>query len=203
MAKVTPPQNIPSELLKAYRGAMGEIRTGDRVYKRYPFRVPPMQTKVGHPSVKQKKQRDRFNLVKEKFNSLTWEERQRWFDAMPEWGSLLWYYNFFMLSGLIDVLGADAKGAQVIKSIQNITDSIPAGGKTVTIPVAVDTSKVVVMVWGAGYNRTIEYFNESAVAWAWSVYPVWSNLQPNSIHISWSIAAWGAATVAIQIIEYI
>lgn len=203
MAKIEPPQNIPSELLPGYRKALGEERLDDRVHKRYPFRVPAMQTLVGHPSTKQKTQRGRFKLVIEKFKSLTWEQRQRWYAAMPEWKSLLWYYNFFMLSGLIDVLGADAKGAQVIKSIQNIADTIPIGGKTVAIPVAVDTSKVVVMLWGASYQyETIEY-DSIAYGWAWSVYPVWSDLQANSIRVDWGMVPSLAAKVSLQIIEYI
>lgn len=204
MAKVEGPQEIPAELLDGYRAAMGEITPIDGVRKRYPYRVPPMQTLVGHPSTKQKGQRDRFNLVTEKFNALTTAERQRWYAAMPEWGSLLWYYNFFMLSGIMDVLGADGRGAQVIKSIQNIKDTIPIGGKTVAIPVNIVIAKTVIMLWGSTYNYIA--FEADGGQWAapaWPVYPAWDNLTVNSIDISWSVAAKIAADVSIQVIEYI
>ncbi len=71
---------------------------------------------------------------------------------------------------------------------ENIKDSIPTGGKTVTIPNAVDVTKVVVMIWGASYNEAEKSWTAYATGcweqgdcqldWqafayrAWSVYPV-------------------------------
>lgn len=204
MAKVGPPQEIPSELLKAYQATLGEIRPDDGVRKRYPFKLPPLQTAVGHPSPKQKEQRARFIAAKNDFADVDWATRQRWYAAMPEWGSLLWYYNYFIMSDLMGNANLPQGGVGVIKSIQNIKDTIPIAGKTVAIPVAIDVSKTVIMLWGASYNYDHEEWTETCCgAWAWLVNPVWSNLQANSIRIDWGIAAFVAADVSIQVIEYI
>lgn len=204
MAKTDGTQNIPSELLDTYRATLGEEKPGDVVGKRYPYRVPRMQNGHGNVTATQRIQRDKFKYVIDKFKGLSAAERARWYAAMPPWSSLLWYYNFFMLSGLIDVLGANAKGASVIKSIQNISDSIPTGGKTVTIPNAVDTSKVVIMIWGSAHNWNFEEpIPDNFAAYAWNIFPVWSNLTATSIWVGWSETPQFAATVSLQIIEYI
>ena len=203
MARTEGDQDIPSELIDAYRATLGEQKPNLAVGKRYPFRLPTMQAGKSGETAAQRTQRDRFKYVIDKFKTLSPAERARWYAGMPPWSSLLWYYNFFMLSGLMDVLGADASGASVIKSIQNIKDTIPTGGKTVTIPNAIDTSKVVVMLWGASYGYGEHYEETFAFAWCWSIYPVWDNLQANSIDIGWSMTPVAAADISIQIIEYL
>lgn len=203
MAKITPPQNIPSELLDGYRATLGEERPDHGVRKRYPYRVPTMQSLVGHPSPKQRAQRARFLIAKSNFANADWPTRQRWYAAAPEWGSVLWYYNYFIMSSLAGNADPEHGGFGVIKSIQNITDTIPIIGKTVTIPVAVDITKTVVMIWGASYNYAFDTWEDLPYAWAWAVYPIWGNLQPTSIDISWSLTPFAAAGVSIQVIEYI
>jgi len=204
VAKVTGPQEIPSALLDDYRAALGEVRPDTGVRKRYPYRVPTMQTDVGHPSPKQKAQRDRFLIAKNNFAGVDWPTRQRWYAAMPEWGSLLWYYNFFIMSSLLGNANIPQGGVGVIKSIQNIKDTIPIGGKVVAIPVAIDTTKAVVMMWGSSYNHDDEEpFEGFRFAWAWPVYPIWSDLQANSIRVDWGLTAEVGADVSIQVIEYI
>ncbi len=219
MAKTDGTQNVPAPLLDSYRATLGEQRPNDVIEKRYPYRVKKMQEGGHGVSRAQVIQRERFKTVRDQFNTLSPAERARWYAGMPPWSSFLWYYNYFMLSGLMDILGADARGASVIKNIQNIKDSIPTGGKTVTIPNAVDVTKVVVMIWGASYNEAEKSWQAFATGcWAegdcqldwtayayraWSVYPIWGNLQPTSIDISWGIAAKIAGDVSIQIIEYL
>lgn len=159
MAKVTPPQNIPAELLDLYRAALGEKRPDNGVRKRYPYRVPTMQSEVGRPSPKQKTQRARFDVAIQKFNATSWPDRQRWYDAMPPWGSLLWYYDYFILSALMGDAYLNSGGLGVIKSIQVVKESVPTtGGKAFAIS-TVDPAKTVVMLYGNSFiSDTIQSF---------------------------------------------
>lgn len=203
MAKITGAQSIPSELLDGYRANLAEARPDNAVVgKRYPYRVPTQQD-GGRPSVKKREQRERFKLALEKFAGVDEETRERWYDAMPPWSSLLWYYNYFIMSALMGDTNIKQGGAGVIKSIQNYTQSIPTGGATVNFGTAVDPAKTVVMIWGASYDFDWDQVGDVPYAWAWPVYPVWDTLTANSIHIAWSLTPQIAATVAIQIIEYI
>lgn len=203
MAKTEGTQTIPSEWLDAYRATLGEQRPNLAVHKRVPYRLPNMQAGKSGETAAQRVQRSRFLYVRNKFKTLTPAERARWYAAMPAWSSLLWYYNFFMLSGLMDVLGADARGASVIKSIQNRTIDVPIAGTTITHVTAIDAKKTVVMMFGAAYNEGREYWDIGYFHWAWSVYPVWGTLSNTNISLTWSINPTAAAKVAVQIIEYI
>lgn len=204
MAKTEGTQSIPSELLDAYRATLGEQRPNLAVQKRYPFHVPTVQDIKGHPSAKQRIQRWRFKYVYSKFNLISYAERQRWYAAMPEWGSLLWYYNFFILSGIMGVLGAIPGGAQVIKTIQNRILTVPLAGTTITHATVIDASKAVVMLWGGSYDYHAEEVVEN-VWWAagWPVYPLWGTLTNTNISLTWTVDPLVAGKVAVQVIEYI
>ena len=203
MAKTEGDQNVPSGLLDAYRATLGEVRPDAAVHKRYPWRMPTMQAGKANETAKQRIQRNRFNTVRAKFNTLSPAERARWYAGMPPWSSLLWYYNYFMLSGLNDVLGADARGASVIKSIQNRTIELPTAGTTITHATVVDASKVVVMLWGASYAYDWDQVGDIPYAWAWPVYPIWGTLNNTNISITWGMLPEAAAKVALQVIEYL
>lgn len=205
MAKVTPPQNIPSELLDLYRAALGEKRPDHGVRKRYPYRVPTMQTLVGHPSPKQKTQRARFLVAENNFADVDWPTRQRWYAAAPIWGSYLWYYNYFIMSSLLGNANPEAGGSGVIKSIQHKLISIPAGaGEGQVAITAVDIAKTVVMISGA----SVAYGYEEDQPFAVPVYPYVSSIAAELVKAKWSIAApFGnntlAAVISILVIEYI
>jgi len=203
MAKTEGTQEIPSTLLDAYRATLGEQKPNTAVQKRYPFRLPSSQTKRGVPTPKQRIQRDRFLLARNSFKERSFPEKERWYAARPEWSSLLWYYNFFVMSSLNDVLGADARGAQVIKSIQNRTLEVPLNGTTITHFTVVDPTKTVVMLWGASYKYSTDQVGDIPYAWAWPVYPIWGTLNATNISLTWGIAAEQAGHVALQVIEYI
>lgn len=203
MAKTEGEQTIPCSLRDAYRAALAEQKPDLSIEKRYPYRMPTKQDKKGVPTPGQRIQRARFKTVIGSFNALSQAEKTRWYGAMPEWGSLLWYYNFFMLSGLMDVLGADARGAQVIKRILNRTLEIPIAGTTITHATTVDASKVVVMLWGAAYNFDEAQVGEYPYAWAWPIYPIWGTLGNTNISLTWSIDPHAAGKAALQVIEYI
>lgn len=205
MAKVEGPQEIPSELLDGYRGTLGEITPIDGVRKRYPFRVPTMQTLVGHPSPKQKAQRARFLIAKGDFAGVDFPTRQRWYDAAPEWGSFLWYYNYFIMSSLVGNADPNSGGAGVIKSIQHKLVAIPAGaGEGQVAITAIDVAKSVVMLNGA----SVAIDTENAERWATMVFPYVSSLASELLKCKWCVAvpyasATKAATISAIIIEYI
>lgn len=204
MAKTEGTQSIPSEWLDAYRATLGEQRPNTAVHKRYPWRLPNMQAGKSGETAAQRIQRARFLYVRDKFKALTPAERARWYAAMPPWSSLLWYYNFFMLSGLMDVLGGDTRGAQVIKTIQNRTLEVPLAGTTITHATVIDASKAVIMLWGGGYNYTA--FEADGGVWtapAWPVVPMWGTLSNTNISLTYALDPKVAAKVALQVIEYI
>lgn len=176
MAKVTPPQNIPAELLDGYRASLGEMRPEEKVRKRYPYRVPTMQTLKGHPSAKQKAQRARLLGVISQFNDTSWADRQRWYAAMPPWGSFLWYYNYFILSAFMYDANVSQGGAGVIKTIQMVKEEVPTtGGKGYVIN-AVAPAKTVVMLYGNSYiSDTVQRFSGVAA----DDTEVTKNLSPN------------------------
>jgi len=203
MAKTDGTQDIPSALLDSYRATLGEQRPNTAVGKRYPYRLPPMQASGKNWTKAQNVQRNRFRTVMDSFKTLSPAEKARWYAAMPPWSSLLWYYNFFMLSGLMDVLGADAKGASVIKSIQNRTIDLPLAGTTITHAAVIDAQKTVVMLWGASYKYNWDQVGDIPYAWAWPVYPIWGTLNNTNISLTWAIAPEVGSKVALQVIEYL
>lgn len=203
MAKTEGEQTIPSALLDAYRATLGEQRPALGVQKRYPWRLPTMQAGKSNETAGQRIQRGRFKTVRDSFKTLTPAERARWYAAMPPYSSLLWYYNYFMLSGLMDVLGADARGASVIKSIQNRTIELPLDGTTITHAAVIDASKAVVMLWGASYDFDWDQVGDVPYAWAWPVYPIWGTLNNTTISLTWGMLPNSVAKVSLQVIEYL
>lgn len=106
MAKITiGPQNIPSALEKGYSAALTLKMPNNWLRGRYPFRIPTMQTILGHPSATQIRQRATFKQCKDCFKLqplaggveppyLGPRNRSWWYTEAS--GSGLWYYNYFM-----------------------------------------------------------------------------------------------------------
>lgn len=151
MAKYEGVQNIPSELLDGYRGALNAHPTGSIVKKRYPYRIPPMQEGGKGVYPRQKAQRARFKEVIQNFKGTSPADRARWYAAEPPWGSFLWYYNYFIMSGLAGNANITQGGSGVIKSIQFVNKSIPTGGNEPITIAEVDPAKTVVMLFGNSY----------------------------------------------------
>ena len=216
MAKITGTQTIPSELRTLYEGALTPALPDGTVRARFPFRLPAFQ-KNGHKVTEaQRAQRDRFLQAHAQFKNLDSAERARWYDARPVWNSLLWYYNYFMLSALNGVLGAINPGACVIRSIQNQRLSVPATGTWITFSTAVDVAKCVIMIWGGAYtmqtvtdhsdfidfqNAEVDVYQRAMAGVV--VNPIWDSLASSSMWIGWAVTPAAAAQVAVQIIEYI
>jgi len=205
VAKVTGTQSVPSALLDLYRGALGEQTPKNAIAKRYPYRVPTIQTERGHPSAKQLEQRARFNTVRGNFETLSPSERTRWYDNMPPWGSFLWYYNYFLMSGLSGNADTKHGGAGLIKSIQFKEISMPGGtGEGQVAITAIDPTKAVVMLYG---NSHIMGEYEQGVSNI-TVYPYVSSIAAELVKCKWSITAFEgdstqAANIGITVIEYI
>ncbi len=144
-------QNIPSELLDSYRATLNPHPTGNIVKKRYPYRMPPMQEGGKGVSAKQSEQRERFKTIRDNFLALSPAERARWYDSMPVWNSFLWYYNYFIMSGLAGNADWQDGGFGVIKSIQFVKETVTVGGNKTFVINAVDAAKSVVMMFGNSY----------------------------------------------------
>ena len=220
MAKIEGTQTIPSELRTLYEGTLTPALPDGTVRARFPFSLPAFKKNGRKVTEAQRAQRDRFLQAHAQFKNLDSAERQRWYDARPIWNSLLWYYNYFMLSALNGVLGAINPGACVIRSIQNARLSVPATGAWFTFATTVLVEKCVIMLWGAAYKKTSAIWNEYAIAigtegqentaeWyatavgGWPVYPVWDSLNTDKIWIGWASTPDTAAEIAVQVIEYI
>ena len=151
MAEFEGEQNIPSELLDSYRATLNPHPTGSIVKKRYPYRMPPMQEGGRGVSTKQNEQRARFKNIRDNFATLSQAERQRWYDNMPPWASFLWYYNYFIMSGLAGNADWKDGGFGVIKSIQFVKETVQVGGNKTFVINTVDAAKSVVMMFGNSY----------------------------------------------------
>jgi len=151
MAKTEGVQSVPSALLDAYRATLGEQRPDNSVEKRYPYRLPTMQGGKSNETAAQRIQRDRFKIAITDFEKVSPAERARWYAGMPPWSSLLWYYNYFIMSSLMGNANITDGGAGVIKSIQFIKEEVPmTGGKSYAIN-TVDPAKTVVMMFGNSF----------------------------------------------------
>lgn len=219
MAKIEGTQTVPSEILESYKGNLTPAMPDGTVRARFPFRIPAFQSDGKKVTAEQIAQRTRFLAARDKFSELGPTERQRWYEARPPWGSLLWYYNYFILSALNGVLGAINPGAVVIRSIQNQKLSIPSTGAWITFATTVIPEKVVIMIWGGAHNKDTLTWQATAIAiyeggsadtnwpeyaaWAWPIFPVWDSLNSSSLWIGWAETPAAAANVAVQIIEYI
>ena len=150
MAKVEG-QEIPSELYAGYTRTLARVSSSGRVSRRYPYRLPHMQS--GSPRVSQaaQAQRERFKAAAAIFAAMPEAQRERYYAAAPEWNSVLWYYNYAIMSALAGNANADAGGCGVIKSIQNVSGFISASGVTALPIAAIDPIKAVVMLYGASF----------------------------------------------------
>ena len=197
MAKVEGTQSIPAEWLDEYRATLTEKQPDNVVRKRYPYRVPKMQSNKGRPHAAQVAQRTRFKKAISNFNAVGTSERARWYDSMPVWGSFLWYYNYFVLSALMGNANLDQGGAGVIKGINHYTGVLPAGNPAnVTIAIStIDPSKGVIMLYGAGYHEEAAY--------AFNVYPYLVALNSSQALCKASSHVAANAGFGISVIEYI
>jgi len=198
MAKVEGAQSIPAEWLDEYRATLTEKQPDNIVRRRYPYRLPKMQSNKGRPHAKQLIQRQRFKTALSKFGSIGSAERARWYDSMPVWGSFLWYYNYFILSALMGNANLDQGGAGVIKGINHYTFTLPTGTPVdVTVSIsAIDPVKAVAMLFGAGFN----YYQDTVGV---ANYPYLVSLNSSQAFLKGSLPNKEAAGCGVSIIEYI
>lgn len=203
MAKYEGTQSIPAEWLDEYRGALLDEHPGKIVRKRYPYRIPKMQKYGYGVTPAQQKQRNRFLAAIEKFNATPQAERQRWYASMPPWGSLLWYFNWFLLSGINGVLGAIVQGIQVIRVIQHLNVNLPTDGTAADFATAVDPSKVIVLFNGNAPKTNVHTYDGTEVPYVYLCTPMIHELFSSSIDIYWSPTPSFASNISVSIIEYI
>jgi hypothetical protein len=197
MARIEGTQSIPAELLDLYRGTLTEKLPDGSCRKRFPFRLPRFQ--LGGPGVtnEQKGQRQRWLAIRDKFKTLSDAERARWYAAMPQWNSQLWYFNYFQMSGLDGVAEVNGMGGGVIKDINHYTFTLPTG----TAPratIAIDTcdpTKSLPFFFGAGVWEPVS----SALALQ---YPFLVSLNSTQLIVG-SGENHFAAPCSVSLIEYI
>jgi len=205
MARIEGTQNIPSELKYFYDGTLTPLMPNAAIRSRYPWHVTQVQEGGPKESAGHKKQRARWKAIRDKFKTLTEAERQRWYAAAPPWGSLLFYYNYFMMSGLMGNATVGDKGGGVIKSIQFKTIAMPAAdGEGEVAITAVDPAKCVVMLYG----NSICVDEESGAWFVSPVYPYVSSFAAELVKCKWSLPVayvnpTKAANIGITVIEYI
>ena len=124
MAKFEGTQNIPSEWIDAWRGNLTDKSPKNITRKRYPFRRPGWEDGGNKVTEGQKGQRERVKIMQGKFKNVTHAVRQRWYAARPPWNSFLWYFNYFLMSGLVGNAVNGDKGGGVIKDINHYTVTV-------------------------------------------------------------------------------
>ena len=203
MAKIEGTQTIPSSVLIPYRGSLTESMANNVVRSRYPYRVKKMQLNGRGVSQAQKDQRARFLEAQALFQTITPAQKARWYDAMPRWHSLLWYYNFFMLSALNGVLGAVVSGAAVIKQIQNISIVISQTTLAVTIPTAIDPAKCLVFLFGQGNEEYFLSYSGGERLVMVGNPPAFSGLNSSRLTVFGAIPYLSQPSLTVSIVEYI
>jgi len=202
MAKIEGTQNIPAEWLDEYRATLTEKLPTEVSRKRFPFRLRLFQKGGYKITPEQLGQRGRFESVVDKFKDVSDEDRQRWYAARPPWGSLLWYYNYFMLSGLMGNAIVGTVGGGVIKDINHYTFTLP-GGTPANVTVNIDTcdpAKAICFFYGAG---AIIENPEPGVYYAVQVYPYLVALASSYAVVKASGSITGDWGCSMSIIEYI
>jgi len=198
MAKYEGTQEIPSELFVLYKGALVQGMPTGVIRKRFPWRLPLFQKGKYKVTDEQLEQRSRFESILEKFKTLSDEDRQRWYAARPPWGSYLWYYNYFMLSGLMGNAFVGTVGGGVIKNINHYVFTLPFGDPTeITVSISsCDPSKAIVFFYGAGP------YPIGTIGGVPS-YPFLVSLNSTQVIVKASLYCDGAAGCSLSLIEYI
>jgi len=198
MARIEGTQSIPSEWKTAYDGTLTPLMPNGAIRGRYPWRVPGLQENGSKVSTDQKTQRQRWLSIRDKFRNIDEATRQRWYAARPVWQSLLWYYNYFMMSGLMGNAVINDKGAGVIKDINHYTFGLASGtapDATITVD-ACDPQKSVPFFFGAGVLLA-----EADIPVA--VYPYLKSLASTQMIIGASMGLSYPAELSVTLIEYI
>ncbi len=198
MARIEGTQSIPSTWKEAYDGTVTPLMPSAAIRKRYPWKKPNKQAGGLDVTQAETDQRSRWLAVRNKFKDLDSATRARWYDARPVWNSLLWYYNYFMMSGLDGNAVIGNKGAGVIKDIHHYTFQLPIG----TAPVAT------VSIDTCDPYKSVPFFFGAGVVLAWAdlpvvVYPYLKTLASSYMVIGASMGLDFSANLSVTLIEYI
>lgn len=203
MAIVEGTQSIPAELLDEYRGNLTEKMPNAIIRKRYPYHVPQMQEGGSRVHPEQIIQRTRWKEGVKRFKAISTAQRQRWYASMPPWGSLLWYYNYYMLCAIKGVLGAIPEGINNIKSRQVITGTATRTDNTYTFPTKVNPDLSMVLINGAGMDALFISIWPSEYWFAWGRQLVLKSFFSSSMILLHDSQVPTTAVFSAEIIEYI
>jgi len=198
MAKIEGTQNIPAEWLDEYRATLTEKLPTGAARKRYPFRLRLKQLGGYKVTKNQKTQRQRWLQIRDKFKNISAADKQRWYQSRPPWHSLLWYFNYFMMSGLMGNAVVGDKGGGVIKGINHYTFMVSAGtAADVTVNIdTCDPSKAVVFFYGGGAH-------ELGAGIVIALYPYPKSLNSSQVIIRPSMDSMENWYGSLSVIEYI
>ena len=198
MARIEGTQSIPSTWKELYDGTITPLMPNAAIRRRYPWRKPNKQLNGYAVTPNEQTQRTRWLTIRNKFKNIDQATRQRWYDARPVWNSLLWYYNYFMMSGLMGNAVIGDKGAGVIKDIHHYEYTLPTGtAPRATIVVdACDPEKSVPFFFGAGV-----WLAESNIGVA--VYPFLVSLASTQLIVGASQQLDYPSVQSVTLIEYI
>ncbi len=200
MAKTEGTQSIPSALLDAYRGTLTEQQPDGVSRKRYPYRVPNMQEGGSDVKPGQKAQRTRFKESIANFHNVSAADRARWYAARPPWSSLLWYYNYYIMSDLTGNANQQQGGVGVIKSIQVMKASVPTtGSHEYTLDTEVDAAKTVVMLFGSARKVPAVYRGSGAVATGGATLNIGDTVDPNKCTVKLNGASYKEVAEGVAI----
>lgn len=191
-------QVIDSAIKEIYDASLTPNMPGDIIRKRYPWQKPSKQEGGSAVTQNELEQRSRWLEIRNKFKNLSLADRAKWYNARPVWHSLLWYYNYFMMSGLTGNAEINGSGAGVIKDIHHYTFQLPAGtspSATVAVDLC-DPLKSVPFFFGAGYHVAAGNIPVAN-------YPFLISLNSSSMVIGGSLPNEANTNLSVTLIEYI
>jgi len=149
--KIEGAQSIPAALALLYTQSLNLKRPDGTIQKHGPWKYPDFQKNGSKVSVDQLAQRTRFLKARDDFAKASEADRERWYAAAPEWNSLLWYYNYFIMSSLAGNANDSQGGVGVVKSIQFVSKAIAVSGDTDIDIDTVDPAKTVAFLFGNSF----------------------------------------------------
>ena len=203
MAKIEGTQSIPASDLFAYKGNLTEAMPNNVVRKRYPFRIPTLQNGGWKVSEAQATNRAKFSTIASNFANVINLDRSRWFSNPGQSPAPDWYFNFFIMSGFLDVLGHFEYGCAMIKQIQNYFFELPTGGTLINLTSAVNPLRCFVTILGEGHFADIEQTDTVQAWYMVGIKPILNNLFYSSFSVQFCWPPDYPANIAVQIIEYL
>lgn len=203
MVKISGSQTIPASMMLEYRGNLTEVMPNGVVRKRYPFRRPAYQAGGYRVSEAQTENRNKFLAIKNSFSSLAFSERAAWYSAAGGSSYPDWYFNYFIKSGFLDVMGHFYFGCAMISRVQHYFLELQTDGTLLDLVYTVNPLRCFVLLNGEAHFQDIEQQGTDQAWWIAGIKPILNNLFTSQISVMFSSPPDSPANVVIEIIEYL